>query len=242
MVGKIKIGEKKVSANGKEYPSALDYFRVDAPGQYAKLFHDAYGEKPKKIEIIFISDDPAHSCNVQYELRGKSGGLFAKGDGETFGVWSQDHWVWKTRKELEKEYGDMEVFKGKAAVSCQSVTGWKVRLTMRFMMPKIKGLIGEWQLSTSGAASSIGQITGAFDKVLEAAGTVINLPFDLTVEMVKSDRHNSTSRFPVIQLIPNATLENLAILREHMQKGLAPWSQGVLTDEKILLLESNGRE
>lgn len=240
VVGKIKIGEKRLSPSGKEYPAALDYFRVDAPAQYARLFTEAYGERPQKLEIIFISDDPAHACSVQYELRGDKGGLFAKGDGETFAVWSGDKWVFSTLAEILEKYGSLETFKTKSAQFCNSKTGWKVRLTMRFMIPRIKGLIAEWQLSTSGIASSIGQITGAFDQVKEAAGTVINLPFDLSVEMAKGDRHGSASRFPVLKLIPNATFENLKLLREHVERGFAPWKLGILTDEKIMLLESEG--
>lgn len=237
VVGRIKIGEKILSKNGKEIPTSLDYFRADAPKQYQDLFGSAFGDKPRKIEIIFISDDITHSCNLQYELRGDGGKLFARGDGETFQIFHTDHWKTLTLNDIIAKYETVERFKEESAKFCQSFGGWETRLTMRFMIPKIKGLLGEWQLSTKATKSSIGQITGAFDKVQEFAGTVINVPFDLTVEMVTSDAHKSKSRYPVLQLIPNASFENLQLLRGYVEQGLPTWRQGVLTDDNILRLK-----
>ena len=236
VVGRIKIGEKRVSDKGKEYPVSLDYFRADAPKQYQDLFHAAFGDKPRKIEIIFISDDITHACNLQYELRGDAGKLFARGDGETFQVFNTDHWVTMTKPAIEEKYGSIEAFKKESEKFCKSFSGWETRLTMRFMIPKIKGLLGEWQLSTKATKSSIGQITGAFDKVQQFAGTCINVPFDLGVEMATQDAHQSKRRFPVLQLIPNASFENLQLLRSYVQQGLPTWKEGILTDEKILQL------
>ena len=238
IVGKIKIGEKRVNEKGKEYPAALDYFRADAPLQYAALFREAFGEKPNKIEIIFISDDLTHACNLQYELRGDKGGLFAKGDGETFQVFNVDHWSTWTKDMLVEKYGSIEAFLKASEKHCMSFAGWETRLTLRFMIPKIKGLLAEWQLSTKATKSSIGQITGAFDLVMNFAGTVINVPFDLTVQLAKSDAHGSKNKFPVIQLIPNASYDNLRLLRSFVDSGQEVWKNGVLTDERILQLKS----
>lgn len=243
VIGKIKIGEKTISKNGKEIPRSLDYFRADAPKQYQDLFTGTFGDKPQKIEIIFISDDLRHGCNLQYELRGDSGKLFARGDGHTFEIFRADPGQWQTitLPEIVAKYGSLEQFKIASEKHCLSFSGWETRLTMRFLIPKIKGLIGEWQLSTKATKSSIGQITGAFDKVMEFAGTVINIPFDLTVEMATSDGYQSAKRYPVLKLIPNASYDNLQVIRSFVEQGLPTWQNGILTEDKILQLKS-GKE
>lgn len=239
VVGRLKIGEKRLGKNGKEYPAALDYFRVDAPENYAKMFREAYGEKPRTLQITFISDDVTHACNLQYELRGDSGKLYAKGDGKNFAVFNVDHWVFLPEEKIIEKHGSIQAFKDAAKQHCNSSKGWEPRLTLRFMLPKIKGLIGEWQLSTKGLESSIKQIVGVFDQVLNSAGTVKMLPFDLSVTLAKGDTHGAARQFPVLQLIANASIENLNIIREAIDRGSDPWRAGLLTDERILLLDQN---
>lgn len=244
LIGKIKIGGKQLK-QGKNpndprsyYPVSFDYFVPQAPKQYVDLFHKAFGDQPNKIEIIFISDDIRHSCNVQYELRGDDGNMFARGDGENFEIYNADKWVPMTKAELEIKYGSIESFKKESERFCGSFNGWQVRLTMRFMIPKIQGVIAEWQLSTGGVNSSIGQITQAFDLVLAKAGTVINVPFDLSVEKVTSDAFKSKKKYPVLKLIPNVSVENLTAIHEALADGVELWRQGLLTDDRILELKS----
>ena len=50
LLGRIKVGMKAKNAQGKEYPSSIDWFRAD--GKYAATFHRVYGEKPTKIQQI----------------------------------------------------------------------------------------------------------------------------------------------------------------------------------------------
>jgi hypothetical protein len=44
--GKVKIGERRTSRNGREYPAATDYFVSDDP-DFARL----YGDKPKTLRL-----------------------------------------------------------------------------------------------------------------------------------------------------------------------------------------------
>lgn len=235
VVGKIKVGVK----NENGYPQSLDYFRPDAPATYEKMFHDSCGDRPNRIQVIFISDDITHACNVQEELRDKSGKLYAKGDGNTYAIVGKSgDWVYLTKGEIEAKYGSLDAFYDKSAKHCQSQTGWKTRLTMRFLIPQIQGLLGEWQLSTNAVKSSIQQIISCFDLVKEMAGTVINAPFDLTVEKVKSDRHGVSRSYPVIKLIPNLSIDNLQTVRNFVESGEQVWRHGVLTNEKVAQLGS----
>jgi len=207
-IGHIKIGEK----SDKGFPTSLDYFK--ATGKYAHLFHKEYGQKPQQIQVIFVTDDVDTSCNEEYQLRDNDGRLFAKGDGEVFRVWNKDQNDYSTVS-IEKAPDIMN----RAVRASGSKKGWEIVLTLRFIIPRITGVAGLWQLQTKGEASSVPSIREAFDFVLDRAGTVINIPFDLEVEKVKSQRPGSKSIFPVIRLIPNVGEENMEVVRNFLQSG-----------------------
>jgi len=74
-IGKIRLGEK-VKGSKVEYPKAVDYF-VCPPEVKA-----VYGEKPKRLNITFHSDNIEEIFPQYYKRYGKSTGLVCKGDGE----------------------------------------------------------------------------------------------------------------------------------------------------------------
>lgn len=224
LLGKIKIGDKAINKNGKEYPISLDHFR--ATGKYESFFLDAYGDKPNKIQIIFISDNFKDVCDEHYEIRDNAGRLTAEGDGENWKAYNPitdkyEYNVKATVEELEKK------FKAEA----------KINLTIRFILPKIPGVFGQWSFNTKGHLSSIPQIRDTFDQVQTMAGSIINIPFDLVVEKVKSQKPGSSNAFPVVSLIPNISQGNLDILAEFVHSGQK--LRGILSDDRIQQLVSN---
>ena len=235
VVGKVKIGEMTKNAQGKEYPRALDYFI--GYGKYKDLFTQAYGEKPQKIQILFISDDPADSCSERYELRTPKGDVYARGDGEIFDIWDAKA---KAYKEFSiKEHPDLMYraeTKCNEGVEERKQTKWKVRLTLRFLLPKIANVMGLWSLETGGELSSIGQIRDTFDFVQSRAGTVTRVLFDLCVSKHKSQKPDDNSSYPVISLIPNMTDENLLLLGK-MRETINFNKIAYLDDEKLLELK-----
>ncbi len=76
-LGKIRLGVKAKTPDGKEYPKEVDYFVV--PSEVAKV----YGEQPKEIDIMFPVDDPEMVFPQAYEYYGAGAGLKCSGDGET---------------------------------------------------------------------------------------------------------------------------------------------------------------
>jgi hypothetical protein len=228
-IGKVKIGEKRVNANGKEYPVSLDYFVVDS--KYASYFHTAYGDKPSSIEVIFVSDNFRDSCDERYELRDKSGRLYADGDGDVFRVWND-----KEQKYTSVKLSEYPTMMEKVAERAQSPKGWEVTLTIRFILPKIPGVFGLWQFTTKGNASSIPSIVDAFDVVLDRAGTVVNIPFDLVVEKVKSQKPGDSSVYPVVQLVPNISNDRLEMVRAFIESGSNVRDVKQLIDGSTLLL------
>jgi len=171
VVGKIKIGEK--SEQG--LPKSIDYFKVDS--RYKTYFYEAYGEKPSKLEVIFLSNIESEVCNQRYEIRQK-GKLMGFGDGEIFHLWKDK--IKDYQVNTIKQNPDLM-----ARVSESLKQSWNETLTLRFFLPRITGLYGVWQLTTKAVKSSIPQIITEFDRVKNDGRKdgVVGVPFDLTVNL-----------------------------------------------------------
>jgi hypothetical protein len=99
-----------------------------------------------------------------------------------------------------------------------------------------------WQLQTGGDKTSINAIRNTFDEIKELAGTVVNIPFDLSVKKVTSNKPDAKSVYPVVTLIPNISQENIEILRQFLETGLDVKRQGILSQEKLLSLGAHQDE
>ena len=202
ILGRVACGEK----SEKGYPRSLDYFV--ASGKYAELFKSAYGDKPSTIQIVFPNDDAELCCKEFYELRDTAGKLVSEGDGETFKVWSDKTKAYITLS-TEQYPNLMEMIAGKYP-KCE----WKITLTLNFIIPKVRGIMGLWSFSTKGSASTIPQVRATFDAMLEQNGHASGVIFDLSVKMHKSNKPNDSSRYPVVSLVPNESEENLRMVKE----------------------------
>ena len=205
-IGKIKIGMK----NAKGFPQSVDYFI--STGKYAGLFTQAYGDKPQTIQIVFPDDDPATVCREVYEYRDDSGRLIATGDGETFKVWNGSRYEEMTRTQyphimesIGKRYPNKEYKK--------TGDGWRVRLTLNFIIPMVRGVVGVWTFETNGNASTIPQITDAFDTMLIERGFAKGIIFDLNVKFATTQKPGDNSRYPVVSLVANESAENIARIK-----------------------------
>ena len=195
-VGRLHIGAK----SEKGYPMSLDWFRPT--GRYAGLFTKALGEKPQTIQIIFPDDDPAEVCNERYEFRDNTGALVAHGDGRLFLVWDGKRYQPYSvedypdiREQITRNYPKKP--------RRDDDDGWDIVLTMKFIVPAVRGVVGVWKFSTKGEASSIKNIRDSFDGVQMLRGTVTSTVFDLSVQFVKSNKPGSNSRYPVVTMVAN---------------------------------------
>ena len=222
LIGRIRCGEKRKSnSTGKEYPVSLDYFK--ATGDYAAKFEEVYPGKPDTIQVIFISDDDSQSCFEQWDGRDPEGRKAGYGDGENWYIFNPGTNQYDHTK-------DQELVK---KVSEERQIKWKPVLTLNFLIPKIRGVFGIWQFQTSGDKSSTIAITSVYDEIKAQAGTVVNVPFDLTVKKVKSNKPGSKSVYPVVNLIPNISHENMEQLRQFMSHGIDVKRIGILTEENL---------
>jgi hypothetical protein len=76
-------------------------------------------------------------------------------------------------------------------------------LTLRFIVPAIRGVVGVWVLNTKGRASSVKNLRDSFDSVQAMRGTVTTSVFDLSVHFHKSNKPGQNSRYPVLELVCN---------------------------------------
>lgn len=217
-VGKIKVGMK----SEKGYPQSVDYFIPS--GKYAGLFTKAYGDKPQTIQIVFPDDDPEKVCCEEYEYRDDEGRLIAHGDGHTFKVWSG-----KKYEELNTDdYPNLMDSVQKRypnRASRKDGDGWKVRLTLNFIIPLVRGVAGIWTFESNGSASTIPQIRDTFDCLLEERGFCKGIIFDLTVQFASSQKPGDKSRYPVVSLVPNESEDNVLKVKKAYE------------GQKVLLLE-----
>lgn len=195
-IGRLHIGMKQISKSGKEYPVSLDYFRPT--GKYEGLFRQALGEKPQTIQIIFPTDDAEKVCNEQYQYRDDKGALVARGDGHTFEVWNGKIYA---PYSITDYPNIMELIAENNPTKRED--NWDIVLSMKFIVPAVRGVVGVWGLTTKGRASSIRNIRESFDAVQMMRGTVVTSVFDLSVHFHKSNKPNDTSRYPVLSLVAN---------------------------------------
>ena len=196
-IGRLHIGKKQVGQNGREYPVSVDYFIPS--GKYAGLFTAALGEKPGTIQVVFPADDAAKVCNERYEYRDDKGALVARGDGQVFEIWNGQ----KYAPYSVEQYPDiMQQITAKNPTK-RGADNWDIVLTLRVVVPAVRGVVGVWQFSTKGRASSIKNIRESFDGVQRMRGTVTQTVFDLSVQFAKSNKPGVNSRYPVVSLIAN---------------------------------------
>lgn len=192
-VGRIHIGMK----NERGFPQSIDWFR--ATGKYAELFTRALGEKPNTIAIVFPSDNPEFVCNERYTFRDDKGALVARGDGRIFEIWNG---VQYAPYSIE-QYPDIMKQVADKVPTKKGVENWNVELTLRFIIPAIRGVVGLWSLTTRGAASSVNNLRDSYDSVQKMRKTVTTSVFDLSVHFHKSNKPGQNSRYPVLELVAN---------------------------------------
>lgn len=201
-VGFVKIGMK----SERGLPQSVDYFIP--VGKYAGLFTQAYGERPQTIQIVFPDDDPEKVCNERFEYRDDEGRLIAEGSGELFKVWDGTKYEELTVEQypnlmqsIAKRYPNKAVKKGG--------DGWKITLTLNFIVPLVRGVAGVWQFTTNGSASTIPAIRETFDGMLAERGFCKGIIFDLNVQFATTQKPGDKSRFPVVSLVPNESDDNV---------------------------------
>ncbi len=225
-IGRIKVGMK----TERGLPTSLDYFR--ATGKFATHFASLVGDKPTELHIAFVSNDLSEVCNEQFEAWDK-GKRLGWGDGSSFTVWNPSGG--KDNK------GAYEIGLLPDDPKVKAIRKFFARtLTLRFVLLKMKGVLGYWTFQTKAKETTIPSIVKAFDMVMERSGSIIGFPFSLVVEKVQSYTPGMAKNYPIVKLIPNFTEETIEQVRAYVESGgeLNRLTTNMITSGSLLQLGS----
>ncbi|WP_028664445.1 recombination directionality factor [Runella zeae] len=233
--GSIKTGTKAISQNGHEYPVSTDHFVASSKFKFDAFVRAKYGDKPTELPILFYSDDFNDCCSERLEIRDKAGRLFAFGDGETFGIYSEKtkDFIRITTEKRPNIMDEVRAHLHESATNEQAKNiKWVQALTLRFIIKDIP-VIGYWELTTKGLKTSIPNLRDRFDQCLELFGTVRWFPFLLTATKVKSNKPGDSRQYPIIDLVPALSIETGLKIAAHIQES------GNFNQAKLALIDLN---
>jgi len=182
-LGKIRLGIKKKTAEGKEYPAEVDYFILD-PETEVELenkkmldeFVRLYGDKPKAIRIMFPMADPNVYFPQFYKRYGSSTSLQCKGDGETAAC------AVKEFAEGLEIIGTDEMGLTKVKCAGKECPYFKNKKcstvgVLQILLPELPGA-GVWQITT-GSYNSIVNLNSCIDYITAVCGRAHMIPLTL---------------------------------------------------------------
>jgi len=241
-LGKIRLGIKKVSAKGVEYPAEIDYFRIDpktpSETENKKLtdeFHRLYGDQPKSIKIMFPLPDPG-IVFPQWYKRYAYGVLKCKGDGiEATAISDQD------AEGLEiigqSETGGVKV--KCAGQDCPYYQGKKCgeHAALSILLPDLPGA-GVWEINT-GSFHSIVNINSCLDYVRAMCGRFHMIPLILERRMQEIQYEGKKSKHYILHINMDFKLSDLQRLAQVDPEKMLLQVPDIEPDkEDILLLEN----
>lgn len=182
-LGKIRLGIKKKTDGGKEYPAEVDYFII-APETASELENKRiidesvklYGEKPKSLKIMFPVADPDVYFPQFYKRYGKGTLLKCKGNGEE-AVCSTPEFAAGLSVIGKDEMGMLRVkCLGKECPNYKSKECGEVGV-LQVLLPDLPGA-GIWQITT-GSFNSIVNLNSCLDYIKAVCGRAHMIPLSI---------------------------------------------------------------
>jgi len=167
-LGKIRLGVKKEGPNGRVYPVPTDHFIC--PDEVKKVF----GEKPKKLRIMFPTEDKEQWASQYYRRYSSSLNLLCRGDGETAVDFSQPSIF--NRKQIVCNPPGCPYYR---SGDCRRV------MNLQFLLPDCPGF-GVYQLDTS-CCRSMFSINSIAEFTRAICGRISMIPFSLELVEMKID-------------------------------------------------------
>ena len=250
--GKITTGIKKTSSSGQEYPSTTDYFVID---QFPEL-KIIYGEKPKKLVVVFPTDVIEDFFSADYVLYGSNNAMIRKCDGvecihrideelSLVGKFDDNGEIIEAQ-EYKKRYVAGELSECACKLMPQMIkqgsreTKNKKLCSCAFYMKayimdfRTKKIISPLcYLFYSGSENSAANIYSELKKIHGlVGGGLIRIPFGLSVDMV-AGRTSAKIKYPIWNLQALSTMEQLEKAAEKFldYKEMMP---SIVNEEKTL--------
>lgn len=186
-LGKIRLGIKKKTDKGIEYPAEVDYFILDpqTPSgleneRLKEEFHRLYGEQPKSMKIMFPVANPEVYFPQFYKRYGSGASLKCKGDGEVASCATKEY-AEGLKVIGEDELGMINVVcKGKDCIYYGGRIknkGCTEAATLQILLPELPGA-GVWQIST-GSFHSIVNVNSCIEYIAAVCGRAHMIPLTL---------------------------------------------------------------
>lgn len=182
-LGKIRLGVKKKTASGKEYPTEVNYFICDpqTPSELENQkikeeFDQLYGEKPKTIRIMFPVANPETYFPQFYKRYGSGTSLKCKGDGEEARCGTEE--FSKGLTQIRKDEMGLPIVKclGKECIYYKK-RECSEDATLQVLLPELPGA-GVWQITT-GSFHSIVNLNSCIDYIVAVCGRAHMIPLQL---------------------------------------------------------------
>ena len=173
-MGKIRLGKKGKNARGKEYPQKLEYFRFDPDDEsLLPLLHDMFGEKPKRLSVMFVSSEPEDIFPQYLKKYGKSG-LLCKGTGGKDESGEPKPVIMRVT-EVDEETGEVTISDDYACDpdNCEDYQSGRCKRLASlsgFILCDYPGL-RTWQIDTT-SRISIENLNSRFDQLRELARSI----------------------------------------------------------------------
>lgn len=203
--GKIRLGEKRKSAKGVEYPAKLDYFLFDPEDErLLPMLKDKFGDKPRRLKVALPSDDTSVVYPQWYKLYTASG-LLCKGDGET-ATRVADKGVMIDVECPGPDVCDLSMEKGS-----HGKPGCKRLASLQFFLVELDQLF-VWQINTT-SFHSIVNINSGLDLLKRIAGRISFIPIDLVLKPVVIQPDGKKQIAYALDLVIPVGLQHLNALR-----------------------------
>jgi hypothetical protein len=227
----LSIGEPPTE--GRNYPKKLDHFRPKpgSEGQYAEAvarFHDKYGDTPKTLDIILLSNSIGDVLDIRYKAWGTSG---LKAVGDTNFAEHPDRLAshdpgqdWLTafpEKEAGTRRGEIEGINDENAIKL----GLKLYGVLRFALEGVTGLTTLAEISTTSRRSMLNLVAGINQVLLLTGGQMAGIPFELAVRPARTryfdegkKKRSTTTFYELVFQAPGAIDEFFAKAGERRQQ------------------------
>ena len=212
-LGKIRLGVKKKTAKGVEYPSEVDYFILDpqTPSELENQkikdeFKQLYGDQPKSISIMFPVADPDVYFPQFYKRYGSATSLKCKGDGIT-AVCGTEEFA-KGLERIRTDEMGLPVVKclGKECIYYKAKECSEVGV-LQILLPDLPGA-GVWQIST-GSFHSIVNLNSCIEYIRAVCGRAHMIPLTLERRMQETAHDGKKSKHFILHINMDFKLADL---------------------------------
>lgn len=230
-LGKIRLGIKKLSQRGAEYPAAVDFLVVP------DVVKAVYGEKPRELDIVFPSDEVARVAGVAWKSYTASRGKVCTSDGEHAvrlvdvdklpASPSHDDFdrAIATAESKKVEWRELDCPAKDCLFAKKSLC--KPVMNLMFLLPKVPG-IGVFQLDT-GSVNSIIDVRGGIELVMQlSGGRLAGIPLKLRLEPMEVISPDDQKKKVVwtLKVISPATLGKVLMAGERNLRELLMADEG----------------